>query len=676
MSQEDTKKKKLEFNNPSPTRQPLSGTTLNESLSTPTKPLSSSGSTTLSPNTEEFTSPTKSLKSFFFKNRLSSYSIDSINEEPELENESNVGTDLTPTKSPRFSFNLRPKFIRSRSSGLGSESSSLPQPYPILLPQQNYLKQKASVDDFADTESDESNENVEKQYDAESIDSILQEYEKETQPVNKKDFVFQEEFDETSIRESRPTSVQLTNEETEELKNEIITHGSVRSNTMLKRLSHNSPKSENIEEHRLSAGDSILSSTSLRYKIHKNKVEPINSNKRNSLRASVAFSDDSETTNQGTPTQPTYPDPTITPLATPRKTFNETPSSHNTNRTSNSSEQRQSFSIIAGSLQEETMINPTFDNHTPTETSTSHMFTETMLKDSKHQSAVRSSISSGELLQNLESFYDHTRSSNSDSFKRQSDVISRNSNIVESKVGVPRIPLPQINDMTAGLDQTNDLPVMLYKVQDKNYDESKNRWSYYENRNSQNEKQSPPQPPIQEIPKKPEGAYTNNDIPISTRSAIRDSATHSSNESTTSLHQQIPHQVEDRLVLSQPKKNIILNEKQFNDLPYLPRQYEEKVQEYNIVYYPWLQFILLMLIGLIIPPIYLLITIGLFDDKFRSNLFYGGLRYYNNNKTNGILNLKKFSKAQKMISLVMFLFWVSAALAMIGVGIGLGLTRD
>ncbi|CQB89212.1 Uncharacterised protein [Chlamydia trachomatis] len=79
--------------------------------------------------------------------------------------------------------------------------------------------------------------------------------------------------------------------------------------------------------------------------------------------------------------------------------------------------------------------------------------------------------------------------------------------------------------------------------------------------------------------------------------------------------------------------------------------------------YPWINWSLLMLLGLIVPPLYFVIPIGLMDRD------YLGLRYANKPS-------KKFTTTQKIISLILGILWLLIVLAMIGVGIGLGVTRE
>ncbi|KAI5960376.1 uncharacterized protein KGF55_004668 [Candida pseudojiufengensis] len=781
-----------------------------------------------SPSTEpEFISPTKSLKTFFFsKNRLSSYSIDSISEEPEL-NDSIASTttpqkkklsipnnlsnnELSPSKSPRIlNFNLKPKFIRSKSSIVSDSGGSTISKYPVL---QN--NRTITIDDFADTDSsDESFSNksqnqgekeIEKEENQEespviideSFNSVLQEYinresesrfiEVESRP-NSKILSSNEKEILKNLTEPQPA---FNNEEDEQQQSALNITPPQRSTSI---LNQPSPTSLTQVGNR-NSGNSI---TSLRFKVSNDKVEPIKTisrhmststnidiNRSSSLRASMAFSDDSDSfnNNNNNSSGQRLPDPTITPLATPRGKYNfGTNSGGESDKiiNSSSSDPANSSSIsndtpimITGlkrnsslasetknnrlssksQIIDETMINKS-NNPNNVTSNTVHTFTfdETILK-SKHTSmGARSSMSSGELLRNLENSYEITkssgghsnRSSQPQSQQQQQQRLSQQQSLdqsqsqqsqnqqsrdSQSQVSTPitqqfilKAPIsspPQLhpeNNMTAGIDQTNELPIMLYKVHDKDFDESKNRWSVYENRNSNTTNIS-----------KNISSGNNNHIspkldslihhepPSSASSASASASSHiSSSSSSSASYQSIDqlsepkssnlrhpepsyqsHQPQNHnqnilernsLVLSQPKRNIYHEtpknlkdlEKQLQNLPYLPKQQSELEENtYKFQNYSNLKFGILMILGLIIPPIYFLIPIGLFDDNLSKNNSYygGGLRFYNKSKDRVII--KRFTKWQKITSFIFGILWVSVILAMIGVGLGIGLTRE
>ncbi|KAG5421898.1 hypothetical protein I9W82_000991 [Candida metapsilosis] len=822
--------------------------------------------------TPEFTSPTKSLKTFLFKNRLSSYSIDSISEEPELEPQaakeqktpvtSPGGHDLTPTRSPNrlLNFNLRPKFIRSRSSGL---SDANPPPTPSRLTPSS--KKRVTLDDFADTDSDDSGVSPRKEGEGdsgdmgspilfdetfdESVNSVLQEYHNRDSDLRTRSMFVESDL--------RPKSGEISLDESEQLKSDIIRQGSVRSigsrtthtteavpsdkqklfidakesqeqfkhgtvkagqpsPTVFKRLS--GPSDESSPKTPKSDRESTGSSTSLRFKVHGDQIEPVKNKarhissaanvtrtdtNRSSLRASIAASDDSEADDSS---RSKYPDPTITPLATPRVHYAGNRNSSSTDYTNRSS---INDSAIAGSLpntsssgggsggSRQQQVHPPMLRHSLADDSislggdeynleeeetidsrtkalnfsnTTHMFDETMLKseDTKHSSMAHSSMSSGELLKNLVGgSYDHTRSSdNSDAQRpgsqyREGGLGSRpGSTLVSPSKGITTVPegysnapsdkiypnlppkqrLPRsesnqtVNNMTAGLDASNELPIMLYTIHNKDYDESKNRWSVYENRNSQNSAReregaalsphsasgSNSPDPNEVLASKPLESHVGS---VSGSSGIgsRSAARMSNASSTLSRYQtiddprfdnhptkftqpdvhgqrqedaQLPGQ---HLVLSQPKRNLFLNdrqpssnmidaEKEIHDFTYktpqdqthFARQEKQEVTHestYKFLPYTWLQFSLLMVVGLVAPPIYFLITAGLFDGRDGPGSYYGAMTGYKVNHSNQGVYVKRFTKSQKITSFVIGLVWVLIVLAMIGVGLGVGLTK-
>ena len=306
------------------------------------------------------------------------------------------------------------------------------------------------------------------------------------------------------------------------------------------------------------------------------------------------------------------------------------------------------------------------------------------------------------------------------------------------------------DDMTAGMDQANTLPVMTFKVQDKGFDESKSRWSVYERysdpyttlniatgagaalESGVGSKSDKPHnitsgslashtfrldPAAGYIePSSPQVAQAHGGSPhtqgVSSRAALRHSNSTTSTHSILRMARNLAdegfelgnttseHDSGSRgssMVLSQPKRNLFLEnrhssmnmvdlEKQLNSLvidkstlPYLPRQQSQDSTNQTLHIYPWLQFGALMCVALVVPPVFFLISLGVFDGNNGLQSYYGGMRYYNSEKggaSSNIVVVKKFSFTQKMLSFVIGLAWILIVLAMIGVGLGVGLTRN
>lgn len=87
-------------------------------------------------------------------------------------------------------------------------------------------------------------------------------------------------------------------------------------------------------------------------------------------------------------------------------------------------------------------------------------------------------------------------------------------------------------------------------------------------------------------------------------------------------------------------------------------------------FFTWKYFSVMMIIGLIIPPLYFLLSLGIFDKLSNEKNYYTGI-YYKQQYLINHSRVVKFSPLQKTISFFIGLFWFAIILAMIGVGFGL-----
>lgn len=83
-------------------------------------------------------------------------------------------------------------------------------------------------------------------------------------------------------------------------------------------------------------------------------------------------------------------------------------------------------------------------------------------------------------------------------------------------------------------------------------------------------------------------------------------------------------------------------------------------------------FILLLVMGLLVPPIYFFVAAGVLDTSNSDRQYYGGLHFYGPMASYG----KRFSRLQKQISIVAGTFWVLAVLTMVGIGFGIGVASE
>lgn len=87
-------------------------------------------------------------------------------------------------------------------------------------------------------------------------------------------------------------------------------------------------------------------------------------------------------------------------------------------------------------------------------------------------------------------------------------------------------------------------------------------------------------------------------------------------------------------------------------------------------YFGWPYFMLMMLAGLLMPPIYFLLSLGVFDKLKNSKNYYTGI-YYRQQYLANRAKIVKFTPVQKLLSLFLGLFWSAVIFAMIGVAFGI-----
>lgn len=87
-------------------------------------------------------------------------------------------------------------------------------------------------------------------------------------------------------------------------------------------------------------------------------------------------------------------------------------------------------------------------------------------------------------------------------------------------------------------------------------------------------------------------------------------------------------------------------------------------------YYSFTLFVFMMLMGLIVPPIYPLVTFGFFDN------YRYDYRTPEHLLVNRVNNYKSFSTTQKMISFGLGLSWLCIAIAMLVTGITIGIKNE
>lgn len=582
---------------------------------------------------------------------------------------------------------------------------------------------------------------------------------------------------------ARPTSISRSGSTKKTNQPIDTTLANVEGGLPLKRNSGASSSDSFIEKR---SGETTA--TPMNFRINQDRIEPIGRSNPKNLRdrAKVISASSNVDLNRSAynitggsldyDSEVKYPDPNIsgtpTPLQTPRRQNPPTSSnSENTHQSSRSDPIDENASLVNKRPIRESIEVKRVDLFLESnETALKHEslrlleinFDETALKHNStlsNDETNRSSMSSGELLHKLKHFYEKKEkagptnfsnsshgSGNMNKFNPQTSSTLRDSQGDKKSV---------LDNLTAGIDSRSELPVMLYSVHDRDYDEGNQR-SAYEHRanrppleqgrtrnpNSSSENTTDsiyhdaPSPPtlqapvstavtLSRNPQTPKHVYIGESASLSQHSfnslssntranpttantgSTRVTSTNqdyiarnfnqyigdfrhdkprsvATSPSTGSLSPAFPHNavVVDRLnnqpsdhphstgrtqshdsIYSQDSFDLGEFEKQIGDI--------SKDRTNNVdsaCFYSYSKFLLLLLIGLIVPPIFFLLTLGVFDTSNRSN--HSGLSYYK-----GDLG-KKFSKTQKIISLIIGLLWFSVVIAMIGVGIGLGIRES
>ncbi|ODV65038.1 hypothetical protein HYPBUDRAFT_229430 [Hyphopichia burtonii NRRL Y-1933] len=786
------------------------------------------------------TSPSKSIKSFF-KNRASAYSIESISEEPEIKSLTTKHDSImshshhphSPSRSSGITTLLKPSFIKSKtlfqtlSSSGSANPSNTNRNIDTNLTSNN---RPTTIEDFADTSSSSSDdENKTRDYDSESINSIIDDYDqsdthyfhygnssndqtprkqKPHRPDSK--FVFKEIFDEATsfIENDSPNTIRNSQHSNS---NSTSTSTSNRNSGSSKRSSQNSNRSNSIRRNpSLKETRSIIELTLANSgnsaipppQVITDSPKSLQSSSFHSFKeaSSQRFSGSSSNSNNTTGKFKIYDDSTSvhrSPSASSdintRLTRNDLQKQKNvlsasSNIDCNRSSLLNEVSDLCGKHKEEStpmptpsksLISPDRGDNISSEDSfsiTGSMneqanilerpirtksllsqrqtlinFDETLLRQSNlsnssltnpnqsnpninkdlNRGTFRSSISSGELLSKLENFYDSNRDSNIYQVSNLNPRSSYNHDNAKNALA----------NLTAGLDSNSELPVMLYTVQDKDFNEGNQRWSVYESRNnlthskkSQTNLQQPyssssndyhsitssnidhpekvhhkhdHQSPssslsssnspnsrnqlymsqnfnenigdFRRVQPRPNDQYYNQEQSLSNKPSYG-AFSISKPMKNNHLHDKVSMQTSHENMLDQnrPSTNKEWNETTLSGDHSFNQRKESFDKDFDSindhVTQSWGRFILMMVFGLIIPPLYFLLALGAFDTSSynRSQYFY---QQQYSNLVKQRIN-KRYSKTQKIISVVFGLFWFAVILAMIGVGFGLGLTRE
>lgn len=402
--------------------------------------------------------------------------------------------------------------------------------------------------------------------------------------------------------------------------------------------------------------------------------------------------------------EPKYPDPTVSPFHTPTLgtgnsslRFSRASSRYNSDfNTSSNSDNSRSKPILRRSIHEANRTTNTDDSSLNL---TGMIITEAHI--GKSRNTVRSSMSTSELLYKLEDSYDISENSkNSNSYSNK--MSSNRKSILGMDVSNSKLDHPEAN-LTAGVDSSSRLPITLYKVHDKDYDESNQRWSVYENSqklepafDSKTNKNKSTQRsrsisrtgnhPDQENLKKqsptnlsesrssksntPSSSVPFRPVPLLPVHLDKKSNINEVDEPISRHSTPEPAILRDSLSRHNSHE-LMFKSEQNEDNPFNFGDIEKQLIDYyqQTSYYSWTQFIIMMALGLVICPLYFLISVGLLDYSSNKQ-YYSGL-YYSGTKSTNYWQ-RRYSKTQKLLSFLIGIVWFIIVIAMIGVGLGLG----
>lgn len=691
-------------------------------------------------------SPSKSLQgTLFYRDSINSAeSIQSVKVEYDTARTTLDNTGNTKTKGEGIASHFIPKFLRSKSSLFSSNSNeNIIRREPLHTTK---LRQ-STVDDFADTSS-EDGVSVKQAYDAESINSILQEYEMNYSmygsPTKKNDFIFREDFNDSSeLNKSRiskssrnisksnsdihtPSKVNSRNPSTKQNKRASIieltlSDGSSHSSSgysaqvygFLDRTKTNGINSDGSSSPGFKIYEEKQADTQpeRKKKIDRRKVISTSSNvdvfNRTSLSNFTTISDIDYSMNAGN-RQST-------------SSILKANNSYNINRNSRGQSENRLLEASENILEsdEETPIDPNVLERVLQTKRTSTLsgrfpntsliiMDETAIKNST-QNMTRSSMSTNELLNKLETFYDNNNNNNDNDTQESlphPSISSKTNNFNAFERPV----------LTAGVDSKTNLPIMLYKVQDSHNtqpnwsQEERNLASSLSQKNKSSDFNSSIYPgsgnasmPILEPSKSRLGQYSSRNSfqnstggsslhgdsfhsPISMNVAFKApmrggiySSTNSSNSIASVKEITSNNYLKDTLSKNNSHEYMLPNTQpnSYNAVDSLPEDIEKgelnypKSPPFVQPTHSWALFTLVIILGLVVPPVYLLLAIGFFDNAdYRKNTLQLPYILVNPNQK------KRFSRTQKLVSVVVGLLWVSIVLAMLGVGLGLGIKSE
>lgn len=598
--------------------------------------------------TSHLSSPSKSLK-LYLKNRMSMKSIDSISEVPEIVHDDHEG--LVPSASPTkiSGLLLRPLFLRSKSSimsessyeasSMGAATSGRSARAPSVSPSKLvHLLKPVQVNDFADSSSGSAD------YDSESINSILDEYGHHNQRPTSV-FIFHEDLDATVALTAAPVATEPTAVAPDQ---ENVAPKTNRLSDRLNQL---------LLDHRSlsSLEPQLLRSRKTKSLIELQLVDSV----RLSLEASrTSYYDakqsegDSSSSSNGRLHNRIHHD--AAPAAIRRDRKKVISASSNVDVVNRSSLYNLSTisDIHAAAIEPATAADalerPLAAVPGPIDT-TAYSDEKVIAKSSTADKSVVTtsntdtfSLSSGELLNTLQSFY------------APGGKDGVNGAAGRSGYSVPAGVRAKLVDVRPGVTSNLDnpsAPSLATPVHQIFIDKPRGPASSCPDGHAMSSFVPGTEPSEQRL----------HDF-VAIKPPTRNSHVQDSIERQTS-HERMLYEGFEPIYDNYGEKR-----------PEVPATYTPATGTLKSAYnqHSWTRFILLCMCGLLAPPIYFLLAMGSFDSRSLPSQCYANY-YYTGEQA---IVRRKFSKVQKCIAVAIGLLWCAIAFAMIGVGVGIGQKRE
>lgn len=673
-------------------------------------------------------SPSKTIKSIL---RLSMYSsnsatLDSIS--PKRTRASPSKEVISPNKSKIGEF-FKPKMNLSKSSFTTTYSnSSIPKLISASVISGHHEQKRITLDDFADTSTESSKYS---HYDEESINAILKEYEEENE---RKGFLFKEEFDETKLSDNSKNSrneimidetkdsLGRTNTQKSSIRNKArdslieLTLDDTKLNSSSSSSPHTSSESPGSSKFEIyednQNANKETSNRRGRSNKHRKKVLSTSSNidvgNRSSLYNSTIASNNTQKTEEGK-IKGKYPDPNISLSGTAHgisNTLLDADAENSSVRMSYSGQSILERPLDTVIIDESVDMNETILKGVGEDNNSSayqfvpirERYTRDGASGSKARESLQISLSSGELLSRLETFQEipeqddtqNTESRNIESTtygENMEEISTRNREYekltssdelliankeVQRRVSVRKIFIETKKPVKSQLPQQAHLPLSDIVEQGlrKNLTLSEKQHS---------NTSSHPSPPISNTKQ-----FIDKEL----------------NQNIDDFRHNKPWTLASpNLSVSKPKSNIRLldnltkknsHDYLLEDAPkpsylepvslgsiYTSGDIEKQLKQEKLPgpsYYSWLTLIGFMLLALVIPPLFFLLSLG-FCDNFNHHPchYYGNkpwLQYLSNYLVN---NTTRFSRTQKLFSFVVGVLWIAIVISMIVVGLCVGI---